>query len=297
MRRLYCIDASGLHHWLARSKYNDEQGRPLTLAQKPLAERCAGWFAQFAAECHPTHVVICLDGKRNWRYDVLAEYKSTRKAKRRPADEEILAEIAKMPTSWRATRLPVLEFDGFEADDTIAALCNVHAGPECEVVIVSSDKDLMQLVGDGVRQYDPRPNKNGEYTLYDAAAVEQKLGVPPHRVADLLALMGDAADDVPGVEGWGEVTAINAIRQTGSMMELLRLAREGALKSINPMLQHRVHPKDAVDKNGELLQKKVPIVEQMQELELSQQLVALRYDVPVPADLAAFALRGDEEAA
>jgi DNA polymerase-1 len=289
VQRIYAIDASSIHHWLFHAHPKDEHGNEM-----PLERSVAGWFAHFCESVRPTHVAICLDGKNNWRMKEHAEYKSTRKAK--PPDEDLIAELAKMPTAWRSWGVPVFEVDTFEADDVIAAIVNTHAGPECEVVIVSSDKDLMQLVGDHVKQYDPRPSKDGEYKLYDAAAVEEKLGVPPHRVADFLALMGDASDDVPGVAGWGKVTAINAIRQTSSMLELLRKARAGELKSINEKLQRRVHPVGAKDANGELLQKQTPLTEQLQELTLSQRLVALRWDVPIPADLAAFALRGEEAA-
>jgi DNA polymerase-1 len=280
---LYVIDGNSVHHWLWHGTAKDDRGNEL-----PLGVKVAKWWGHFYSVVKPTHVAVCIDGKGNWRKEIHAEYKSTRKAK--PEDPELIAALRAMPEDWKTWGVPTFEVAGFEADDAIASIINVHAGEECEVVIVSSDKDLMCLVGDHVKQYDPRPDKNGNYTLYDALAVEAKLGVPPHRVPDLLALMGDASDDVPGVEGWGRVSAINAVKQTSSMLEIIRKAHAGELRDINEKLQRRVHAKDELDKHGQPKQKQTPLTEQLAELELSQQLVALRYDVPIPAELDAYLL-------
>lgn len=268
--RFYAIDANGISHWLWHSDRTDRHGNEMSLANATRQ-----WFAEFRERLNPSHVVACFDGGNNWRKAVHVEYKASRAAK--PIDEEKLAALRLQPDLWRDLGVEVLRFDTFEADDAIAALCNVHASEDVEVVIVAADKDLMQLVGDHVKQYDPRPNKAGECVFYDAAAVEEKHGVPPHRLAELLAIWGDSSDDVPGVEGWGKVKAINAIRQTKSLPELLRKASAGELKLIDAKHQ-------------------ASLVAQKEALEMSLKLVRLRFDVPVPQDLGAFCLNKEKAA-
>lgn len=253
--RLFALDANGLGHYLFHTKRMDDAGNEIDLAAATRR-----WWASFVQSVGPTHAVAVFDGPNNWRIKMHTEYKSGRLA--RPVDEEKKAALKTLPGVWRELGVHVACFDGFEADDAIAAYANAFAGDECEVVIVSSDKDMMQLVGPGVRQYDPRPNKAGECVFYDEAAVEEKLGVPPHRVVDLLSLMGDASDDVPGCEGWGRTRAVNAIRQTSSSREIFRLAEKGALQRIDAKLQ-------------------ASLCEQRAAFDLSRQLVSLRFDVPI----------------
>lgn len=264
MTRLYAIDANGIAHWLWHSKRMDEHGNELSLA-----DATRQWWHMFIQRMNPTHAAIIFDGGNNWRWRDHAEYKSSRKAK--PRDEEKIAALKTLPQAWSDLGLPVLCYDTFEADDAIASIANRFASDECEVVVVSSDKDLMQLVGPNVKQYDPRPNKAGLCMYYDEKAVEDKLFVQPHRVRELLALWGDTSDDVPGVEGWGHVTAANAIKQTSSSRELFRKAAAGELTSVTPKNQ-------------------AGLIAQREAYELSYKLVGLRYDVPVPTELEAFAI-------
>ena len=266
MTRLYAIDCNGVSHWLYHSKTArmDAAGNEITLGQA-----VRNWWTQFAVQMGPSYAAAIFDGGHNWRWQVHAEYKSTRKAK--PRNEELIAALKTVPPVWGELGVPVHCYDTFEADDAIATIANELAGPETEVIIVSSDKDLLQLVGPHVRQYDPRPNKAGECKFYDANGVEQKMFVPPHRVRELLALWGDSTDDVPGVEGWGQTTAANAIKQTSSATELFRKAAAGQLTSITPKNQ-------------------AALIAQREAYELSFKLVGLRYDVPVPTDLAAYAI-------
>lgn len=258
--RLFAIDCNGLGHWLFHSKRMDDVGNEIDLAAATRR-----WWASFVQSVGPTHAVAVFDGPNNWRIKMHTEYKSSRIA--RPADEEKKAALKTLPACWRELGVHVACFDGFEADDAIGSLANAFAGDECEVIVVSSDKDMMQLVGAGVRQYDPRPNKAGECVFYDEAAVEEKLGVPPHRVCDLLALMGDSSDDVPGVDGWGKVRAINAVRQTSSSRELFRLAEHGKLQRIDEKAQHA-------------------LVSHRAAFDLSHKLVSLRFDVPISTNIA-----------
>lgn len=283
MTRLYVVDGNCLGHWLFHTNRTDDRG-----VERSTAQATKDWFQQFDDKLKPTHVVVCWDGKDNWRETEHSEYKASRATKRHGEEyERKIAELKTLPQAWADLGVLDLQYDGFEADDVIAALCNVHARPDCEVVIVSSDKDMAQLVSDRVKQYDPKPKKGtGECVFYDAEAVEKKFDVPPHRIADLLAIMGDSSDDVPGVSGWGKVSAVNAIRQTKSMAELIRKACRGELKRIAVKSQHRVGP--PVDANGAPTQKDPPFSEQLVALELSRRLVSLRVDIPVPTDVNAF---------
>jgi DNA polymerase-1 len=265
MNRLYALDGNGITHWLYHAKCEK--------FESTITEAIKEWWAGFVGSVGPTNAVVCWDGKKNFRYGLFAEYKSTRKSA--PTDEAKIAALKEARTAWASLGLIVLCDDQFEADDMIASLCAQIASEETEVVIVATDKDLMQLVGQGVRQYDPRPNKEGVCVFYGPSEVEQKLGVPPHRVKDLLSIMGDSSDDVPGVEGWGRVAAINAIKQTKSFAELKRKALAGQLSSISEEKQCR--------KRSD--QKAIPFSEQLDQLELSRKLVTLRTDITIDVSL------------
>lgn len=257
--RLYVLDGNGLAHWVYHA--NEKHG-PVDLSL-----HIKEWFADFKAKLVPEYFAVCLDGSKNWRFGLHAEYKSTRKAK--PVDELKIAELKRMTDIWRSLGVEPIKFDEFEADDAIASICNLHASEEVEVIVIATDKDLMQLVGDFVKQYDPRPNKDGQCVFYDREAVAQKMGVPPHRVLDLLSIAGDSSDDIPGIEGWGKVAATNAILQTKSLAEIIRKAAKCELQNITPKNQTK-------------------FTTQLDSLRLSRELATLRLDVPVPKDIARF---------
>ena len=270
MPRLYLLDANGLAHWCYHShpEMTDALGAPVS-ALHGVRE----WLFDFMDRYSPTHIAACFDGplKSNWRKLKAAEYKSARVAK--PKDEALMSQLPHMPGEFERLGVRTLKVDGFEADDIIATLAVSHASPEVGVVVVSSDKDLMQLVGEHVKQFDPRPNKAGQTTFYGPAEVEEKHGVPPHRLQEYLALVGDASDSIPGVEKWGKVKAINAIKQTKSRSELIRKARAGQLEHIDAKHQ-------------------ALLVAQLPAFELSFELVGLAYDVPLDVTLDDLAWRG-----
>jgi len=266
MSRLYAIDANGIAHWLWHSKRMDEAGNELSLA-----DATRQWWHMFVQRMNPAYAAIVFDGPNNWRKNEHVEYKASRLAK--PRDEEKIAALKTLPAAWSELGLPVLCYDTFEADDAIASIANKMAADDCEVIVVTSDKDMLQLVGPNVKQYDPRPNKAGVCMFYgDERAVEEKLGVPPHRVRDLLAIWGDSTDDVPGVEGWGRESAVLAVRQTRSANEIFRRAAAGTLENITPKRQ-------------------ASLAAQRSAFDLSHKLVSLRYDVPVPDELSAFEVK------
>ncbi len=121
---------------------------------------------------------------------------------------------------FEALRTPVVEVPGFEADDVLATLVEQALTlPDLEVVVVSGDKDLLQLVGPRVRVLSVL-GRTGERVMYDEAKVRERWGVEPAQIADVLALMGDSIDNIPGVKGVGEKTAVKLISQFGSVDRL-----------------------------------------------------------------------------
>ncbi len=118
--------------------------------------------------------------------------------------EDLSVQLPYVRRMCEAMRLPILEFPGFEADDVIGALAKQAAKKGLDVSIVTSDKDMMQLVGGNVRVLRPGAGPDKTDLVVDAAKVEELMGVPPEKVADVMALMGDSIDNIPGAKGIGE---------------------------------------------------------------------------------------------
>jgi DNA polymerase-1 len=169
-------------------------------------------------EEQPEYLGVALDlGAPTVRSEKFADYK----ANRSPTPEDLLVQIPRVRQALAGYRIPALELAGHEADDVLGTIATRAAAAGFEVVIVSADKDLMQLVRPGVRVYHSFRNK-----LYDEALVEADFGVTPAQIVDLLALLGDAIDNVPGVPGIGEKGAPQLVRQYGSLEALLSNAAE-----------------------------------------------------------------------
>jgi DNA polymerase-1 len=157
------------------------------------------------------------------------------KANRTETPPDLLEQIPYVRRLLEAMRIPTLEFPGFEADDVIGTIAG-RAKETADVVIVSSDKDMLQLVDDRVSMYNPMK----EDTWYDAAKVEEFLGVKPGQVADLLALKGDAIDNIPGAPGIGDKGARDLIQRFGSVESAIEHAAEVERRSYRESLQsHR----------------------------------------------------------
>jgi len=204
-------------------------------------------------EHQPELVGVALDvSRKTVRTDRYAEYK----ANRAPMPEDLRPQIPWIRKALDAFRIPILELANYEADDVLGTLARKAAEAGYEVVLVSADKDLMQLVTPRVSLY-----HTGRDKLYDPAGVEEDFGVPPERVIDVLALMGDAVDNVPGVPGIGEKGAKSLIREFGSLEALLERADEVSRKSYREGLtEHR------------------------DKAELSRELVTIHTDLPLPLD-------------
>ncbi len=218
----------------------------------------------------PTHLAVVLDKAgtsfRNTMYD---QYK----ANRPPAPEDLVPQFPLIRVATRAFSLPLIEEEDVEADDMIASYARAATRRGWDVTIVSSDKDLMQLVGkcaegdDGVEggcidMLDTMKNQR-----IDVAEVVEKFGVVPDLVGDVLALMGDSADNIPGIRGIGPKTATKLIQEHGSL--------EAALAAAPTM------------KPGKLRES---LIEQAEMARLSRRLVQLREDCPLPMTLDEFKL-------
>ena len=222
------------------------------------------------AEYQPTHVAVALEGGGpSFREEIYPEYKATRKT---PPDD-LVAQIEPIKEFARLLGLAVVEKEGMEADDVVATLARGGAGRFDEVLILSGDKDLMALVGGGVKLLAPKTGVS-DVDEMDAAAVEAKMGVPPAAVPDLLALEGDSVDNVPGVPGIGEKTARALLERYGSLDAVFEHVDE-------------VEPKRA----------RTALEKGRASAELSRTLVALKDDLALGLDAAALEPRArDEEA-
>src|SRR5438105_7832004 len=169
-------------------------------------------------EGNPTHLAIAFDEEgKQARSEIYPEYKATRGA---PPDD-LRPQFPLVRRVLEALNVPAVGMPGWEADDVIATLARRARSLGWEVVIVTGDKDLLQLVDGSVRCYDSMYEK-----WYGPAEVEEKWGVPPHLVADLLALTGDKIDNVPGIPGVGEKTGAALLKEFGSLDQVLARANE-----------------------------------------------------------------------
>jgi len=210
-------------------------------------------------------IAIVFDTSRvSFRNEIYPQYK----AHRPDPPEDLLPQFALVRDATRAFDLPAIELAGFEADDLIATYARLAIEAGDEVVIVSSDKDLMQLVRPGVAMLDPIKQK----TIGEAEVVE-KFGVKPDRVVDVQALAGDATDNVPGVPGIGVKTAAELINAYGDLDALL--ARAGEIK--------QPKRRENLIANAELAR-------------ISRRLVRLKDDVAVPLPLEALTLKRPDAA-
>ena len=165
-----------------------------------------------------THVAVIFDySGRSFRNDLYDQYK----ANRPPAPEDLIPQFPLTRRATEAFNIACKEIEGYEADDIIATLAHQARDAGGRVTIISSDKDLMQLVGDGVEMFDPMKNKR-----IDREGVIEKFGVGPERVIDVQALAGDSVDNVPGAPGIGIKTAALLINEFGDLESLLDRAEE-----------------------------------------------------------------------
>ncbi|MFV2093669.1 MAG: 5'-3' exonuclease H3TH domain-containing protein, partial [Hyphomicrobiales bacterium] len=206
---------------------------------------------------NPTHFVVIFDASgKTFRNDIYPEYK----AHRPPAPEDLVPQFALIRDAVRAFGVPCIEMLGYEADDIIATYARAGKEAGARVTIVSSDKDLMQLVGPGIEMLDTMKNR-----LIHEAEVVEKFGLGPDKVIDIQSLAGDSSDNVPGVPGIGIKTAAQLITEYGDLDT--HLERAGEIKQ----------PK-----------RRQNLIEFADQARISRQLVTLDQHVPVTEDWSEF---------
>ena len=204
---------------------------------------------------NPYLVACAFDSKeKTFRHKMYKEYK----AQRPKMPDELQNQLPYLWELLDVLKLPILKKPGFEADDIIGTLALEANNKGYDTFIVSGDKDFMQLINDHIFLYAPGTRWKPAPIIYDTKKVEDKWGVPPEKIIDLLGLMGDSSDNIPGVSGVGEKTAVKLIKEYGSL--------EAALENADKVKNKRVH-------NGLKNNKELSI--------LSKELVKIKTDVPL----------------
>src|SRR6185437_5588584 len=258
IKNLYLVDGYG---YLFRAYHAlPPMNRPDGTPTNAVFGFCRMLAADILDKPEVDHVAMILDASgKTFRDQIYDKYKANRSA----PPEDLVPQFPLIREAAKAFNVTVCELEGYEADDLIATYAKMalEAGGTC--TIVSSDKDLMQLIRPGVEMMDPiKKIKLGP------EAVFEKFGVTPDKVVDVQALAGDSTDNVPGVPGIGVKTAAQLITEYGSLEALLD--RAGEIK--------QPKRREALQTNAELAR-------------LSKKLVTLRDDVPAPADPATFEKR------
>src|SRR5579862_9463175 len=272
-KKLFLVDAMNTifrAFFAPMSRLNSPQGIPTKVPYL-----FSNMIRKLAQEHSPDYLAVVFDTREpTFRDKLFAQYK----AQRPPMPDELAIQLPYVRRMCEAMQLPILEFDGFEADDVMGALAKQGAKAGLEVFLVTGDKDMMQLVGGKVRVLRPGSGPNKTDLLVDSAKVEEIMGVPPKKVADVMALMGDSIDNIPGARdpnekvapgerrkpGIGDIGAKQLIQEFGSAEAVLKRAAE----------VKRASYREALEKNAEFVK-------------LSKQLATIPTDAPVPLDLPA----------
>ncbi|MFZ4687623.1 MAG: DNA polymerase I [Polymorphobacter sp.] len=260
-QHLYLVDGSGYifraYHRLP--PLTDPEGTPVG-AVYGFTAMLWKLITELANAEAPTHLAVILDaGSHTFRNDMYEHYK----AHRPPPPEDLVPQFPLIRDAVRAFSVPCIEEAGYEADDIIASYALAALRADFNVTIVSSDKDLMQLVQPGIDCLDTMKN-----VRIDRAEVIEKFGVPPEKVGDVLALMGDTADNVPGVRGVGPKTAAELILAYGDV--------EGVIANIDAIKKPKL---------------KETLAASIDDARLSRELVRLKDDIPLAEPLEALTLR------
>ena len=266
-RRLYLLDASTYIFRAFHSTNPKRGGFAQSLSTSSGMPTNAilvftNMLKKLVREHAPTHFAAVFDppkgGPKNFRYETFSEYKANRK----PTPEDLLVQFPYFRPVCEGLGLTVIEKGGFEADDVIATLAAKSAADGWDTVIVSSDKDLYQILRDGVRMYDGMKDR-----WIDLAMVHKKFGVDPDKVLQVQALIGDSIDNIPGVPGVGPKTAAKLVDQYGDL--------EGIYANIEAV-------------KGKLKER---LIDNREGAFLSRDLAHLRENVDVSCDFDAWAIR------
>ena len=261
--RLYIVDG---HGYIFRAHYglmNASRGERKEVRLSTSEGMPTGALYVFARmlmrleeDNHPERMAVVFDhkgGRKTFRAEMYEAYKATRKE----PPEELQVQMEYFPKIVNGLGWPCLAIPGVEADDVIATLVEQARAKGWEVVIYSADKDIMQLIGDGVTMIDALHQKT-----YTREEVIKKMGVPPEKIPDFLALVGDTSDNIPGIYGVGDKTAAGLLEKYGSLDNLI---------AENPVVP-RIKVKQPFSDP-----------EQLERVKISRRLVELKRDVEVPA--------------
>ncbi len=265
--RLFLIDG----HALIYRSFFAMISRPLRTSRGENTSAAWGvvnFLLRLQSKYRPDYLIWVLDKGNSFRTAMYADYKSTREKLSTELQQDFDLALEHTRGLLEAFQIPVVAIDGYEADDVIGTLARREADQGLQVVIVSGDKDFYQLIGPRIALLNPgRGGPAGvEEQWVDESNAADRLGVPPGKVIDYLALVGDASDNVPGVRGVGEKTAVQLLGEFGDLDTIL--ARAGEVKG--------KRPREAL------------LAEADQAL-LSRRLVTIQTDVPVGIELAAAA--------
>ncbi len=209
----------------------------------------------------PSHFAVIFDSaKKNFRNDIYKDYKSNRQE----APDDLVPQFKYIRKSVEAFNLPSIELLNFEADDLIATYANKIVELGAKVTIISSDKDLMQLVSKEIRLYDPMKNK-----VIGDKEVEEKFGVKPSQVIDVQSLAGDSSDNIPGVPGIGIKTASELIRKYKNLDNLLKNTEKITQKKRKETLNNN-KDKAVLSRKLVTLKKDVPVSNKLEEFKLKE---------------------------
>ena len=303
-KKVFLVDAMGFifrAYFAPMGRLNSPAGIPTKVPYL-----FSNMLRKLQKEHAPDYLAVVFDTREpTFRDKLFDKYK----AQRPPMPDDLAVQLPYVRRMCEAMRLPVLEFDGFEADDVIGALAKQAAKKGLDVSIVTSDKDMMQLVGGNVRVLRPGAGPDKTDLVVDAAKVEEIMGVPPEKVADVMALMGDSIDNIPGAKGIGEKGAKELIRRFGSAEAALERAKEVEGKRYREALENS---REAVVMSKQLavidtaapvklalddLQASAPDVEALRALYAELGFTSLLRDLPAaPAAAAARSAASDSAA-
>ncbi len=262
-QRLYLIDGSSYIYraYFAIRHLSNSKGFPTNAVYG-----FVNMLLKVVREESPDHLAVVFDARGpTFRKEIYPEYKANRAA----MPEDLIPQIPLIKEAVRGFNMPVLEKEGFEADDIIATLAKRFAAQGMEITVVTGDKDLMQIVSERIRLLDTMKEK-----VSGLSEVAERFGGGPEKVVEVQALAGDSSDNVPGVPGIGEKTAVELIREFGTVEHLL--------SSLDRIKQ---------PKRRENLERYA------EQALLSKRLVTLRDDVPLDLDYEQFALSSPDREA
>lgn len=267
--RLYLIDGYALIYRAFHALGGETPLRNARGENTGMAKGVSDFLQRLIEKHKPDYLGWVNDAGLSGREELLEAYKANRVALPDDEQEDFDTGVERVAEILAGYRIPTLELDGFEADDVIATLALQGAEQELEVCVVSGDKDLLQLVRPRIYVLNPWHGPPGRTTekWYGIENAHERLGVPAERVVDFLALMGDKADNVPGVKGIGDKGALALVQTWGT---------------VESMLAHLAEIEPTRLRNA--------LTQQTDMALLSKRLVTLQYDLPVSLDIAALTL-------